>query len=135
MDETGPKDPLHGLTLKAVVEDLVSRRGWPWLAEQIPLRCFSQEPSISSSLGFLRRTPWARGKVERLYVKEQRRIKRNARRKWRASAKKAHDAATGTEAGEIVAHSEPESATSEPASVPVPPNPPPYLTPDGVRTS
>ncbi len=93
MSDSGSNDPLHGLTLQAILDDLVSRRGWPWLAEQIPLRCFTHEPSITSSLRFLRQTPWARTKVERLYVKEQRRIKRNVRRKWRANAKRAHDAA------------------------------------------
>ena len=59
-----PKDPLHGLTLQALLEALVAAYGWPGLAERIPLRCFSHEPSIGSSLKFLRRTPWAREKVE-----------------------------------------------------------------------
>ena len=70
------KDPLHGLTLKALLEALVAAYGWPGLAERIPLRCFSHEPSIGSSLKFLRRTPWAREKVEGLYLfllREQRR--------------------------------------------------------------
>ena len=93
MNEAASTDPLHGITLKAMLEDLVERQGWPWLAEQVPLRCFTHDPSVGSSLRFLRRTPWARKKVERLYVKEQRRVKRNARRKWRAAAKRAHDAA------------------------------------------
>jgi len=92
-DPQASKDPLHGMTLKAILEDLVERHDWPWLAEHISLRCFRVDPSISSSLAFLRRTPWARTKVERLYIKEQRRRKRNARRKWRAAAKREHDAA------------------------------------------
>ncbi len=96
MDEKASQDPLHGVTLKAMLEDLEGRHGWTWLGEQIPLRCFTHEPSLPSSLRFLRKTPWARTKVERLYVKEQRRIKRNARRKWRAAAKRAHDAARET---------------------------------------
>lgn len=87
-------DPLHGMTLKAIVETLVEQRGWPWLGEELPLRCFLHEPSVSSSLAFLRRTPWAREKVERLYVKEQRRRKRNARRKWRKARKREHDVAS-----------------------------------------
>ena len=74
------RDPLHGVTLKAMLEALVEQRGWPWLAEEAPLRCFQHEPSVSSSLAFLRRTPWARTMVERLFVKEQGRRKRNARR-------------------------------------------------------
>ena len=91
--EEGSNDPLHGVTLKAILETLVEQRGWPWLAEEAPLRCFQHEPSIPSSLAFLRRTPWARTKVERLYVKEQRRRKRNARRKWRKARKREHDVA------------------------------------------
>lgn len=70
------QDPLHGLTLQALLEALVAAYGWPGLAERIPLRCFSHEPSVGSSLKFLRRTPWARDKVEGLYLfllREQRR--------------------------------------------------------------
>ena len=61
-------DPLHGLTLEAILTELVDRYGWEGLAERIPVRCFSSDPSIKSSLTFLRRTPWARGKVERLFL-------------------------------------------------------------------
>lgn len=71
-----PKDPLHGLTLQALLEALVAAYGWPGLAERVPLRCFSHEPSVGSSLKFLRRTPWARAKVESVYLfllREQRR--------------------------------------------------------------
>jgi uncharacterized protein (DUF2132 family) len=63
-----PRNPLHGLTLEAIVKALAAYFGWPGLAEQIPLRCFSHEPSVASSLKFLRRTPWAREKVESLYL-------------------------------------------------------------------
>ncbi|GAP37449.1 VF530 family DNA-binding protein [Piscinibacter sakaiensis] len=63
-----PRNPLHGLTLQALLEALQARYGWDGLAERIPLRCFSHEPSVSSSLKFLRRTPWAREKVEGLYL-------------------------------------------------------------------
>ena len=61
-------DPLHGVTLKAVVEHLVERYGWAGLGERIEIRCFTHEPSVNSSLKFLRKTPWARTKVESLYV-------------------------------------------------------------------
>ena len=61
------RDPLHGVTLEAVVVALVARYGWPGLGERIPVRCFLIDPSIASSLKFLRRTPWARAKVEALY--------------------------------------------------------------------
>ena len=62
------RDPLHGLTLEAIVTALVARYGWPGLGERIPVRCFQVDPSIKSSLKFLRRTPWAREKVESLYL-------------------------------------------------------------------
>lgn len=74
MADAHPNDPLHGMTLKAILEDLVERRGWPNLAEHIRIRCFEHEPSVGSSLKFLRRTPWARAQVERLYVDDQRAI-------------------------------------------------------------
>lgn len=61
-------DPLHGVTLKAVLEFLVKEYGWQQLSEDIPVRCFLHDPSISSSLTFLRKTPWARSKVEELYI-------------------------------------------------------------------
>ena len=71
-----PRNPLHGLTLEAIVTGLVEEYGWQGLDERIPLRCFAFEPSIKSSLKFLRKTPWAREKVEGLYLfmlREQRR--------------------------------------------------------------
>ena len=62
-------DPLHGLTLQAILTDLVEHYGWDGLAQRIDIRCFKSDPSIKSSLTFLRKTPWAREKVEHLYVK------------------------------------------------------------------
>ncbi|MEN9313765.1 MAG: hypothetical protein RIS35_158, partial [Pseudomonadota bacterium] len=62
------RDPLHGMTLEAIVNALVARYGWAGLAQRIPVRCFSSDPSVASSLKFLRRTPWAREKVEGLYL-------------------------------------------------------------------
>ena len=61
-------DPLHGITLEMILDRLVQQYGWAELARRIPIRCFSNEPSIKSSLKFLRRTPWARKKVEELYL-------------------------------------------------------------------
>ena len=69
-------NPLHGLTLEAILTVLVVHFGWAELAERIPLRCFSSDPSIKSSLKFLRKTPWAREKVEGLYGFMQREINR-----------------------------------------------------------
>ena len=63
-----PRNPLHGVTLQSIVTTLVTHYGWTSLAERIPLRCFINEPSVASSLKFLRRTPWAREKVESLYL-------------------------------------------------------------------
>ena len=63
-----PRNPLHGITLEAIVNELVDSLGWEDLGRRIPLRCFTNEPSVASSLKFLRRTPWARAKVEALYL-------------------------------------------------------------------
>jgi len=63
-----PKNPLHGMTLEGVVRSLEENYGWVELGQRIPIRCFTQDPSISSSLKFLRKTPWAREKVEGLYL-------------------------------------------------------------------
>ena len=60
-------DPLHGITLEMMITFLVDQFGWDELGYRIPIRCFTHDPSVSSSLKFLRRTPWARDKVEDLY--------------------------------------------------------------------
>jgi uncharacterized protein (DUF2132 family) len=66
-------DPLHGATLQHIVECLADYHGWEGLGRLIPIRCFTHDPSVSSSLKFLRKTPWAREKVEALYVETWRR--------------------------------------------------------------
>jgi len=68
MSTAQPNNPLHGLTLEAIVTRLVERYGWEELGLRIPIRCFTHDPSLKSSLVFLRRTPWARQKVEALYL-------------------------------------------------------------------
>jgi len=73
-------DPLHGMTLEKILEALVAHFGWAQLAERIRINCFGKDPSIASSLKFLRRTPWARQKVEGLYLfmlRDQARAARN----------------------------------------------------------
>ncbi len=70
------RNPLHGLTLEAIVSALVAHYGWDDLGRRIPLRCFTHEPSIASSLKLLRKTPWARAKVEALYLFMQRERRR-----------------------------------------------------------
>ena len=74
-----PRNPLPGMTLQAMLTALVAHFGWAGLAERIPLRCFSSEPTIGSSLKFLRRTPWARAKVEGLYLFMLRDMRRQPR--------------------------------------------------------
>jgi uncharacterized protein (DUF2132 family) len=68
-----PKDPLHGVTLAHIVQTLYERHGWEEMGRRIRVRCFNENPSIKSSLTFLRKTPWAREKVEAWYLRERRR--------------------------------------------------------------
>ena len=68
MPDPSSNDPFHGMTLEAILTKLVNKYGWPGLAKRIDIRCFKSDPSISSSLKFLRKTPWARKEVEDLYV-------------------------------------------------------------------
>lgn len=65
------KDPLHGVTLEALLTELVAAYGWKELAAQVDIRCFKFDPSIKSSLQFLRKTPWARKKVEELFIRHK----------------------------------------------------------------
>ena len=67
---THPRDPLHGITLETIVTTLVARHGWATLGARVPIRCFRHHPTIQSSLTFLRKTPWARKRVERMFVTE-----------------------------------------------------------------
>jgi uncharacterized protein (DUF2132 family) len=71
-----PRNPLHGVTLETMVTALSEHYGWAGLGERIPVRCFNVDPSVSSSLRFLRKTPWARDKVESLYLFMLRELKR-----------------------------------------------------------
>lgn len=75
MSEIYHKDPLHGVTLKMILTDLEEWYGWEELGEDINIRCFTNNPSMNSSLKFLRKTPWARKKVELLYLKALKRHK------------------------------------------------------------
>ena len=68
MSQKQPKNPLHGITLKQIVTELVDHYGWEELGARINIRSFNHDPSLKSSLKFLRRTPWAREKVEQLYL-------------------------------------------------------------------
>jgi len=68
MSDPQPNNPLHGVTLKQMLEALHARLGWEGLAQRVRVNCFRNEPSVASSLKFLRRTPWARAEVEALYL-------------------------------------------------------------------
>ncbi len=68
MNETQPNNPLHGITLDKLLTELVAFYGWQTLGKEIDIRCFTNDPSIPSSLKFLRRTPWARERVEAMYL-------------------------------------------------------------------
>jgi len=68
MHGDGPNNPLHGITLEMMVTQLQAHYGWEELGRLVRIRCFDSDPSIQSSLKFLRKTPWARAKVERLYL-------------------------------------------------------------------
>jgi uncharacterized protein (DUF2132 family) len=78
MNEVQPKNPLHGITLEQLLNQLVAFYGWPALGKKIAIRCFTDDPSITSSLKFLRRTAWARERVETLYIEM---LKRGAKQK------------------------------------------------------
>lgn len=72
MSEKQPNNPLHGITLEMMLNKLVDRYGWDELAHLIRINCFAENPSMKSSLNFLRKTPWARNKVEKLYLRSDR---------------------------------------------------------------
>ena len=77
---TQVRNPLHGKTLEAIVTELSDFYGWDELGQRIPVRCFTHDPSVASSLKFLRKTPWAREKVEGLYLFMLREVRRGAMR-------------------------------------------------------
>lgn len=77
MSQHQSTDPLHGLTLEKIVTSLFEHYGWEELGKRIDIRCFNSEPSIKSSLKFLRKTPWARVKVEELFIATQKSVWQN----------------------------------------------------------
>ncbi|MDD7886536.1 VF530 family protein [Flavivirga sp. 57AJ16] len=72
-----PNNPLHGIKLEQIINDLVAHYGWEYMGYTIKIKCFTSNPSVKSSLKFLRRTPWARTKVEAMYLEMLRKRKRN----------------------------------------------------------
>ncbi|MFK7929343.1 MAG: VF530 family DNA-binding protein [Myxococcota bacterium] len=81
-------DPLHGITLKVLLETLIEQYGFEELAARVPIRCFENDPSLNSSLKFLRKTPWARAKVEAIYVQHAQKVERNRKRNKRRAARR-----------------------------------------------
>ncbi len=67
--DSQPNNPLHGIKLEQIVKDLADHYGWEYMGHEINIRCFTHDPSVKSSLKFLRRTPWARAKVETMYLR------------------------------------------------------------------
>ena len=117
MADEQPNNPLHGVTLKALLTSLVDEHGWEYLADRVRVQCFSNNPSINSSLKFLRKTPWAREKVEALYVSGVKTRERKRKRNLRRAARRAY--AQGIKDGTI----EPPDQPSTVPSVDVSPQP------------
>jgi uncharacterized protein (DUF2132 family) len=105
-------DPLHGITLEALLTELVSRHGFEELALRVNIRCFSHEPSIKSSLKFLRRTEWARTAVEQLYLADQELLARKRQRNQERAGRRAYAAARD---GSELSQADP-AAEAEPGS-------------------
>lgn len=80
MTDAQPKNPLHGVTLERMLNEMVEHFGWEAMGQRIRVRCFTDDPSVPSSLKFLRRTPWAREKVEEMYLFMLRERARQARK-------------------------------------------------------
>ncbi len=92
MPSEQPANPLHGVTLKVLLETLVDQYGWDGLADRFGWRCFAYNPTIKSSLKFLRKTPWARAKVERLYIIDKKTREKKRRRNAMRAARRAYKA-------------------------------------------
>ena len=105
-----PNNPLHGVTLQVMLETLVKELGWPRLADEIRIRCFANDPSVKSSLTFLRRTPWARAKVESLYL---------CREVSKAKAREARKAADKAAKVPGAANAKSTTKAAKPAKAPV----------------
>jgi len=114
MTDEQPNNPLHGVTLEAMLEQLVAHHGWPELSQRIKIRCFQQDPSVKSSLKFLRKTEWALSRVEQLYLDDLRLAERNKERNRRRAARRARaaneDASELTAAEEVGELTTPEEA-------------------------
>ena len=116
MSEEQPNNPLHGLTLKAILEALIERHGWEGLGRRINIACFHNDPSLKSSLKFLRKTPWAREKVEKIYLADVRKAASRRKRNKRRAEMRAHKAAAlSSAAGGADKAPEPKASPGEPS--------------------
>lgn len=122
MSEEQPNYPLHGITLKTILEDLVARHGWETLAQRVKINCFKIDPTLKSSLKFLRKTPWARRQVEAIYIEDQRRIEQRAKRNRRRAEMRAHREAVAANPVDSPADADPPA--DPPAPPPATPAPP-----------
>ncbi len=121
MTQDQPQNPLHGVTLKAIVEDLVERYGWTDLGRHIDIPCFLNEPSVTSSLKFLRKNPWASEKVEEFFLGDLKLGEKNRKRNARRAARRAYSAKVNSETTEeslgeeaqAAAHSDESPAPSD----------------------
>lgn len=102
---TQVRNPLHGVTLEAMVTALAAHFGWQGLGERIALRCFQSDPSVASSLKFLRKTPWARAKVESLYLFMLRQQRRGGRSDPGSPGNPGSSSHTGSPSGRSDSHS------------------------------
>jgi len=87
MTSQQPNNPLHGITLEQIINSLVETHGWDGLADRININCFKNDPSLKSSLKFLRKTPWAREKVEVLYLQSATQPQQSSLYKWNKTKK------------------------------------------------
>lgn len=120
-----PNNPLHGVTLQVMLETLVKELGWPRLADEIRIRCFANDPSVKSSLTFLRRTPWARAKVESLYLcREVSKAKAREARKAADKAAKVPGAVNAQNAANAKSTTKAAKPTKAPVRIDNPKRPP-----------
>jgi len=116
-DQEQPRNPLHGVTLEQILNELVEYFGWPTMGERIRIRCFTTDPSVPSSLKFLRKTPWARAKVESMYqfmLRDKARTERSRSAEGSPSAERGRSAKWGRGAEWIRDTEGPGSETDEP---------------------
>lgn len=130
MADEQPNNPLHGITLKALLTGLVEEHGWEYLGERVRIQCFQNNPSIKSSLTFLRKTPWARAKVEALYLSDYKARERKRKRNLRRAARRAYAESVKDGTAQVTAPGDEPTPIKEPKPVK---QPEPVKEPEPVR--